>query len=91
MAAGLVSGLVWFVLIKWALATGFEAPDGSSAMRRLFHYCFARGGKGIDPSYATTLVPLIVIPLVSWLTKETEQGKQDFYAVVSGRAPLKSE
>jgi Na+/proline symporter len=91
MAAGLVSGLVWFVLIKWALATEFAAPDGSSAMRHLFHYCFARGGKGIDPSYATTFVPLIVIPLVSLFTRETEKGKQEFYAVVSGRAPLNTE
>ncbi|PCJ54052.1 MAG: hypothetical protein COA73_14680 [Candidatus Hydrogenedentota bacterium] len=91
MASGLISGLVWFVLIKWALNTGFVAPEGSSAFRHLFHYCFAGNGTGIDPSYATTFVPLIVVPLVSFFTAETEEGKEEFYAVVSGKIQLETE
>jgi len=53
-------------------------------LARLAYNCFAAGGKGIDPSYVTTFVPLFVIPIVSFLSKETPEGKEEFYAVVSG-------
>ena len=91
MLTGYGGGLIWFVLIKWALAVEFAAPEGSSALRSLFHYCFVHDGKGIDPSYATMIVPLIVVPLVSLLTKETLEGRDEFYAVVSGEKESEPE
>jgi len=83
--SGYAAGLVWFFLIKWALAVEFAAPEGSSALRRLFHWCFVFEGDGIDPSYATMIVPLVVVPLVSMFTKETVEGRDEFYATVSGK------
>lgn len=84
IGSGLVAGLVWFAAIKVALRTGYSVDDSSSAIQHLIHYCFVHTGKGIDPSYATTIVPLIVVPVVSLLTRETEAGKDNFYSIVSG-------
>ncbi len=36
----------------------------------------------IDPSYATTLVPLIVIPAISLITSERSEGREAFYRTV---------
>ncbi|MDG2255429.1 MAG: sodium:solute symporter family protein [Opitutaceae bacterium] len=85
MMTGLGAGLAWFVAIKIALGTGIELSEESSVMYRLAYNCFAIDGKGIDPSYATTFVPLIVIPIVSFLTKEISAGKERFYSIVSGK------
>jgi solute:Na+ symporter, SSS family len=85
MMTGLGAGLAWFVAIKIAVGTGIELSEESSVMYRLAYNCFAIGGKGIDPSYATTFVPLIVIPIVSFLTKEISAGKERFYSIVSGK------
>ncbi len=90
MLAGYGSGLIWFLLIKWALAVEFAAPEGSSAASRLFHYCFVNTGEGIDPSYATMIVPLIVVPVVSLLTKENIEGRDEFYAAVAGERESES-
>jgi SSS family solute:Na+ symporter len=84
MMTGLGAGLAWFVAIKITIASGLELTRDSSALARLAYNCFAAGGKGIDPSYVTTFVPLFVIPIVSFLSKETPEGKEEFYAVVSG-------
>lgn len=83
MLSGYVIGLIWFLLIEWATRNEFTAPEGSSAMRRLFHFCFVHRGEGIDPSYATTFVPLIVVPIVSLMTPEDLEGKEAFYETVS--------
>ncbi len=86
MVIGYGAGLMWFALIKWALWVDFSASEDSSAWRRLFAYCFTYNGEGIDPSYATTIVPLVVVPLVSLLTKS--DGGADFYEVLAGRKTL---
>lgn len=97
MLAGYASGVVWFALIKLALATGFSAPAGSSVIRRLLVYLFTVGGEGIDPSYATFLVPLIVVPLVSLMTRTRtatstdDSRKTDFYAMLSGEKKVDHE
>ncbi|MFP6585042.1 MAG: hypothetical protein VCD00_21100 [Candidatus Hydrogenedentota bacterium] len=83
--SGLISGLVWFICIKIALGVELTVDESSSAVMRLAHYCFVHNGKGIDPSYVTTFIPLIVTPLVSLSTPETEDGKDSFYAKVSGQ------
>ena len=84
--SGLVSGLVWFVCIKIALAVELTVDENSSAIMHAIHYCFVHTGKGIDPSYTTTFVPLIVTPIVSLMTAETPEGKESFYRRVSGNA-----
>jgi Na+/proline symporter len=38
----------------------------------------------LDPSYVTTIVPLIVVPVVSLMTREDVAGRDTFYAAVSG-------
>jgi SSS family solute:Na+ symporter len=84
MLLGYAAGLLWFALIKWAASIKFAAPEGSSAARRLFHALFVESG-GVDPSYATTVVPLLAIPLLSLLTRAHTAGQDRFYAVIQGR------
>lgn len=91
MALGYGGGLIWFALIRYADTVQFTVTEGDPAWRRLFHYCFVFDGRGIDPSYATTVIPLVVIPLITLLTRESEVNRERFYAVSSGRqAPPES-
>ncbi len=90
MASGYASGLIWFALIKIALAAGFAAPEGSGVLREILVYCFTVGGEGIDPSYLTFFVPLFVVPLVSSLTGQ-DGVREDFYAMLSGDKPVEEE
>ena len=57
MAIGYGAGLVWFALIKLAVAAGLTAPEGASALYRLAVNSLTVNGEGLDPSYVTTLVP----------------------------------
>ena len=91
MLAGYAGGLIWFALIKIALATGFAAPEGSSALRAALVYGLTVNDEGIDPSYVTTFVPLVVVPIVSLRTSDTEEGKADFYAMLSGEKKVDHE
>ena len=84
MVTGYGAGLIWFGIIKLALAAGFSAPADASAVQRLLVYCFTVNGEGIDPSYVTTFVPLVVIPVVSWLTTDTSGDRDGFYARLAG-------
>lgn len=84
MAAGYGAGMVWFALTKLALAAGFDAPEGASALHRLLVWCFTVDGEGVDPSYVTTFVPLAVIPVVSLLTTDTSGDREAFDALLSG-------
>ncbi len=88
MATGYGAGLLWFALIKVALAVGFSAPEDASALHRLLVYCLTVDGEGIDPSYVTTFVPLVVIPLVSRLTTDTSGDRERFYAMLAGERPV---
>jgi SSS family solute:Na+ symporter len=76
MVAGYAGGLVWFLLIKVFTSAGISA-DGS-ALDGLLHAAFVADG-GIDPSYATTLLPLLLVPLVSLAEPVSDDG-QAFYA-----------
>ena len=90
MVTGYGGGLIWFGLLKLALAFGFSAPEGSSALRRVLAYCFTVNGEGLDPSYITFFVPLVVVPVVSFLTSEDDERKTNFYAMLSGDAKIES-
>ena len=90
--------MIWFGLIKLALAVGFSAPEGSSAIRRALVYCFTVNGEGLDPSYFTFFVPLFAVPIISLLTRPTpttstedESRKADFYAMLSGEKKVDAE
>ncbi|MEX2015800.1 MAG: hypothetical protein WD873_04115, partial [Candidatus Hydrogenedentales bacterium] len=84
MVAGYAAGLAWFLAIQYALSIDLQAPPDAPFLQRMAHYFFVHRGEGVDPSYATTIVPLIVVPLVSLLTREHTEGKDKFYAVASG-------
>jgi SSS family solute:Na+ symporter len=81
MLTGYGGGLAWFLAIKVALAVGFTAGPDASPGVRLLHYLFVHDGRGTDPSYATTLVPLLLVPLLSLSGPETEDGARaaEFY------------
>ena len=85
MLGGYAGGLIWFGLIKLALAVGFSAPAGSSALRHALVYCLTVNGEGIDPSYVTFFVPLVMVPVVSLVTTgDADEGAEDFYAMLTG-------
>jgi SSS family solute:Na+ symporter len=88
MVTGYVGGLTWLALLKLTLMFGFSAPEGASSLRRLLAYCLTVNGTGLDPSYVTFFVPLIVVPIVSLLTTEEKERKTSFYAILSGGAKV---
>jgi Na+/proline symporter len=90
MAVGYASGLIWFALIKIALANGFAAAEGAGLLRRILVYGLTIGGEGIDPSYLTFFVPLCVVPIVSLMTSEGKV-REDFYEMLSGRKTVEHE
>ncbi|MEE2635724.1 MAG: hypothetical protein VYE68_00630 [Acidobacteriota bacterium] len=89
MVVGYGAGLIWFGLIKIALATGFTAPDSAGFVRQVFVYGLTVNGEGIDPSYLTFFVPLAVVPVVSRLTSNAT-AQEDFYEMLSGRKPVEN-
>ena len=90
MVVGYGSGLIWFAMIKIALATEFAAAEGAGLLQRMLVYGLTVGGEGIDPSYLTFFIPLFAVPIVSLLTR---QGKvrEDFYEMLSGRTKEEEE
>jgi SSS family solute:Na+ symporter len=63
----------------WGMAVGYLSGAVAYAAVRY------RGG-GLDPSYLTTLVPLVVVPVVSLAAPRRTEGGDPFYAQV-GRTP----
>ena len=76
MLIGYVAGLLWYGLIR--LGEGGEFGSGSE----VFQQWFVEGG-GVDPSYVTTLVPLVLVPVISLLFPDRDESdvelKQAFY------------
>ncbi len=79
-AVGYAGGLLWYGAIRWTTSVGFSVTDDSGFWHAAIHYCFVNEGKGVDPSYVTTFVPLLLIPAISLLTRENLEGKDKFYA-----------
>jgi len=48
------------------------------------HFFVIERARGIDPSYATMIIPLIVIPVVSLLTQADDARKAPFFARLAG-------
>ncbi len=89
IALGYGVGLGWYGLIQWADWVGLEAGEGAGFLTRLFHRLFAYEGKGIDPTYPATLIPLVAVPLISiWTRKEARDDERQakFYDRLSRQA-----
>lgn len=70
--------------VFWGMAAGYAAGA--------LHYARgAWGGDGFDPSSATTLVPLVVIPLVSLAGRPDVEGADAFYAALATPAEAAGE
>jgi Na+/proline symporter len=62
--------------VFWGMAAGYASG--------VIHYALgAWRGEGLDPSSATTLVPLLVVPLVSLAGQPDAKGAESFYATLS--------
>ena len=83
MAAGYSGGVIWYGLIRLAEALDFTISADSGAFSRLCHWLFVYRGDGIDPTYATTLIPLVAIPMISLLTVSCDTGAH-FYQLLGG-------
>ena len=70
----------------WGMVLGF---GGGLIWYALTHFVFVAQGESIDPSFPTTVIPLVAIPLISLLTRDRAEGHDAFYARVAGRpAPV---
>ncbi len=79
IALGYGLGVAWWLTIQWAPTMMSSLPAAATLPEQLFYYSFVRDGVGIDPSYVTTLVPLITVPLVSLISRKDPEGKDEFY------------
>jgi SSS family solute:Na+ symporter len=68
----------------WGMVLGF---GGGLGWYVLSQFVLIEQAESIDPSYPTTIIPLIAIPVISLLTRDREGGHESFYARVAGRAP----
>jgi SSS family solute:Na+ symporter len=64
----------------WGMVLGFAS---GLMWYALTHFIFVEQRDVIDPSYPTTLVPLVAIPLISLLTPDHATRKETFYAKLS--------
>jgi len=72
-------GVAWWLTIQTSQFIAGFLPSSATDTGSLFHYCFVADGVGVDPSYVTTLVPLMVVPLVSLLSRDDVIGKEEFF------------
>lgn len=83
--SGYITGLIWYLLIRIAVGIDFTVAEGDPMWRQIFHYCFVHHGDGLDPSYVTTVVPLLAIPIVSKFTRREETARdRAFYDCLAG-------
>jgi solute:Na+ symporter, SSS family len=61
----------------WGMALGFTGGLGWYA---LTHFVFPAGAQVIDPSFPTTIIPLIAVPVISLLTPGRAPGEAAFFA-----------
>jgi Na+(H+)/acetate symporter ActP len=76
-------------LLHWGLNTLFEGAENANAggFAQFWYELCQSLGEWRDPTFAATLVPLVVIPLVSLLRPEQDTMADGFYvALKSARA-----
>jgi Na+(H+)/acetate symporter ActP len=83
MVAGYGSGLV-----HWGLNTLFEGPENATAggFAQFWYELCQTLGEWRDPTFAATLIPLLVVPLVSllWPAAGKDRLEDGFYAALKG-------
>jgi hypothetical protein len=76
MCLGYLGGISWFALIKWSLWMDFQVSEGASLLSKTLVFLWTHNGEGVNPSFVTTLVPLVVIPVVSvWFRDPIESER----------------
>ena len=65
----------------WGMVLGFA---GGLVWYALTHFVFVEQGEALDPAFPTTLIPLVAIPVISLLTRESTQGAHAFYTKLAG-------
>jgi SSS family solute:Na+ symporter len=65
----------------WGMLLGFA---GGLVWYALTHFVFVEQGESIDPAFPTTLIPLVAIPIISLLTRESAEGSHAFYRKLAG-------
>jgi SSS family solute:Na+ symporter len=68
----------------WGMALGFA---GGLIWYGLTHFLFPTQGESIDPSYPTTIIPLVAVPLISLLTPDESRGQAGFFARLAPQKP----
>jgi len=79
MALGYGFGLAWWLVIQFAKADELWQTGESGLLNTFFV-----ADKGIDPTYITTLVPLLAVPLISLMTRPDKEREAAFYATLAG-------
>jgi Na+/proline symporter len=67
----------------WGMALGFA---GGLMWYALTHLAFTGQGQSIDPSYPTTIIPLIAVPAISLLTSDSAPARDAFFAKLAPAA-----
>ena len=67
----------------WGMVLGFA---GGLIWYAITHFVRIEGTESIDPSYPTTIIPLIAIPVISLLTRDSAQN-EEFFARLNNAAP----
>lgn len=84
MLSGYGGGLVWYAMIRWAEFVELTVHPDPGVLQRMLYTCFGEGG--IDPSYVTTLIPLLVVPIVSLLGDDDpgSNARSEFFGRLRG-------
>jgi SSS family solute:Na+ symporter len=61
----------------WGMTAGFA---GGLLWYAVTQLVFPEAGEVIDPSYPTTIIPLVAVPVISLLTREHVEGRDAFFA-----------
>lgn len=69
----------------WGIVLGYV---GGLAWYVVTHFIVIGEGEPLDPSFPTTLIPLVAIPAISLLTSDATDRKESFYATLAGRAVI---
>ena len=67
----------------WGMVLGFA---GGLIWYALTHLVFPERGESIDPSYPTTIIPLIAVPVISLLTTDSSPAREAFFAKLASAA-----
>ena len=77
-------------LLHWGLNTLYAGVEnaGSGGFGQFWYQLCLDMGEWQDPTFSATIIPLIAIPLLTWITATREEDplKQQFYRDISGQS-----